>query len=164
MFIFYLIRRLRGDLDCAKDQIRMLEDQLNKHGIPLRSNIFNHVFCLSVGLFVSKTSKLQLKRSGPNLSGNCYDPRTNLSDLVWFGLIWFGTVWFALIWFGVVWFVLLWSGLAWFYLVWFGLVWVGMVWYGLVWFGMVWYGLVWFGMVRYGFFLVCFAFIWFGVV
>ncbi|XP_023337750.1 uncharacterized protein LOC111708563 [Eurytemora carolleeae] len=30
------LRRLRGDLDCARDQIRMLEDQLNKHGIPLR--------------------------------------------------------------------------------------------------------------------------------
>ena len=27
---------MRGDLDNAKDQIRILEDQLNKHGIPLR--------------------------------------------------------------------------------------------------------------------------------
>ena len=132
MFIFYLIRRLRGDLDCAKDQIRMLEDQLNKHGIPLRSNIFNHVFCLSVGLFVSKTSKLQLKRSGPNLSGNCYDPRTNLPDLVWFGLVWSGLVRSGLLWSGLVWF-----GLFFFDLVWLALIWFDFVWYGLVWFGMV---------------------------
>ena len=56
--------------------------------------------------------------------------------MIWYGIVWYGTVRYEMVWYATVWY-----GMVGYGRVWYGMVWNGMVRYGMVWYGMVWNGM-----------------------
>ena len=67
--------------------------------------------------------------------------------MVWYGMVWYGTVCHGMVWYGIVSYRIVSYGMVCHGMVLYGMVCHGMVWYCWVWYGMVWHVVLCFGVV-----------------